>query len=127
MSNSVTLLGTAFFCKRGVIAGCAIATTWAKVVLVNGLDSFCQQYRDRAVDIGVYVDDIVVAATACRADVLVATVREAANCLHEFVVDELQGSIAREKAATFGSSPSLARDLRIAIVGEAVAAREPVM
>ena len=119
-------VGCGIQCSRGVIAGCALATTWAKIVLVNGLDSIFAKYRDRAVDIGVYVDDITVAIVGTTREDVVTKARAVACELREFIVEELRGVIACGKAATFGNSPTLARQL-CGIAGcPAAERREPI-
>ena len=105
-------VGHGTFGRRGVIAGCALATTWAKVVLVTGFDDLWDRYKDQGVDIGVYVDDIAVAVTADKLGTLVGIVGSVARELRLFIECELQGRIARDKAATFGSSEAIVRAIQ---------------
>ena len=100
-------------CKRGVAPGCALATTWAKIVVAQGLaDIAARQGKDGSIDFAVYVDDFSVAAAADDPARLVAKLKQFAEELRDFIQDDLKGVIAADKRRFSPTRPVMRALLR---------------
>ncbi len=81
--------------RRGVIAGCAFATTYVKVLMTRALDR-AMAIMPEGVAVDAYIDDIALSAVGTSAQVVEKLTR-AHRILKEAIQGELGCSFAREK------------------------------
>jgi hypothetical protein len=101
--------------SRGVIAGCTLASTFAKVAVIEGGDQWVLAHP--GCTLGIYVDDITMEAEGDSDDAVVAKLGEAALSMSAFVQDDMGGDIALGKAAAITNSPAVLRRLRALLGG----------
>ena len=105
---------------RGVVAGCTLASTVAKVVLVEGGDAWVAAFP--RCSLGVYVYVITMEAAGRDPDAVARMLGGAAEAQSEFVHDDLTGCVAAHKAALVTNPGdalcSLRRRLGVALSGD---------
>ena len=99
----------------GVVAGCTIASTWARVALVGVLDrlNVCPSPNVQC-NIAVYIDDFVISAEGA-ARPLVRSLSRITMSLQAGLENEVGAKISAQKAIVVASSSGLAYDVRRAL------------
>ncbi len=87
---------------RGIIAGCAIATTLVKVYYMRAFDKLVEQLPE-GVDLEVYIDDVVLSADGDPGKVVSALADARAKLLRT-VTDDLECKIAAGKTAVVATN-----------------------
>ena len=92
--------------KRGVVAGCGLATTWVKIYCIEAFDKFEARYKGR-VRLDAYIDDLTISATADTEDELEILLVEAALELARLIEEDLLCKVATEKTMVISSTNHL--------------------
>ncbi len=102
--------------RKGVVAGCAFATTYVKVVMQRALGRAAKDFPD-SVALDTYIDDIALSAVgepkAVERDLLAAH-----RILRKTLREELGCTFASEKTAVVATNRELTRKLRDGIRGQ---------
>merc|ERR1712129_161220 len=85
----------AVYARRGVVAGCSLCTTIAKLILLTPMDELC--LRHPVVSVDVFVDDVRLGAIA-QADTVVRELIGASDTLEE-LLEDIGVPLAPEKTA----------------------------
>ena len=95
----------------GVVAGCTVASTWARLCVLGGLDRILPSLPG-CISVAVYIDDFTISAQAdtCR-EARRATLATAGS-LAAFLEGELRGEVSAEKATVVANTAKLADDVR---------------
>ncbi len=99
--------------RRGVIAGCAFATTCVKVLMVRALDMAMARMPE-GVNLDAYIDDLALSTVGTRAQVIDRLTR-AHKVLKEAVQEELGCELAQEKTAVVATCAQTAKQLKEAV------------
>ena len=110
------------YARRGVIAGCGLATTWVKVYCLSPLEAFAK--RHPKVKLEAYIDDLTLSTTGPSDKNVEVRLVAAAKDLLEIITKELRCDLAYEKTAVIASNDELAATLakRLACTGAVPAA-----
>ena len=92
---------------KGIIAGCAAATTELKLYMFTGLTKNVQ--RNPKANLEVYIDDITVEAHEKNMHDLVTVLGEAANDITETMHDDMHLQVSRTKTAVVTSDPDASK------------------
>ncbi len=96
--------------RRGVIAGCAFATTYVKVLMTRALDRAMAKMPEGVV-LDAYIDDLAISAVGTSRQV-VDKLEKAHQILREAVQHELGCSFAQGKTAVVATCADTARRLK---------------
>ncbi len=99
--------------RRGVIAGCAFATTYVKVLMTRALDR-AMANMPAGVMLDAYIDDLALSVVGSRAQV-VDKLAKAHDVLRAAIQHELGCSFAQEKTAVVATCAHTARLLKEAV------------
>ena len=102
--------------NRGVVPGCSHAQTFVKVYYIHPLDGFCA--RNTKISLDVFIDDFQVAGQG-EGDDVVKHIVKAALDLKQVVEQEINASLASNKAAVVASTTPTAKRIRAALGTEA--------
>ncbi len=94
---------------RGIIAGCAIATTLVKIYYMRAFDNLVKQLPE-GVDLEVYIDDVVLSADGDPGEVVPALADARAKLL-KVVTEELGCTIAAGKSAVVATNKAVTAKL----------------
>ncbi len=101
--------------RRGIIAGCPMATTLVKVFCVKPLDALVRELP-ASTHVDAHIDDFVITGVE-RERALVADMKEAEILLRRMLNKDLGGNIAMDKAGLVASKKHITIALRDAIPG----------
>jgi hypothetical protein len=85
-----------FHTRRGIVAGCGLATTWVKVDCKKPLDDF--KSRHPKVRLDTYIDDFTLSALDDSEDEVGNSLVVAALDLHDVIERELKCKVAMDKS-----------------------------
>ena len=109
-------VGTGIYAERGIVPGCAAATLWARVVVLQGLDDIASKHCiPRKVEFGVFIDDFTVTAAGGTRDGVCNRLAAIAQDLEQFICEDLKGAIAEHKAVVIANDATLAKQVRTAL------------
>ncbi len=94
---------------RGIIAGCAIATTLVNIYYMRAFDNLVKQLPE-GVDLEVYIDDVVLSADGDPGEV-VSALADARAKLLKVVTEELGCTIAAGKSAVVATNKAVTAKL----------------
>ena len=92
--------GGVLHATRGVAPGCAVACTWVKLAMIDGLDTLVTHLALRSrklAALNLHVDDLAIATAADTSSEAANTLGEALSHFAEFVERELNGQVAAPK------------------------------
>ena len=98
--------------SAGVIAGCALATTFVKVCCIGPFDGL--SFRHPRVSIDAYIDDFTLLSEGNQSEVKEDLVKAAFD-LQDVIENELRGRISIGKSAVVASHSQHADGIRICL------------
>ncbi len=112
------------YAEQGIIAGCAMATTYVQIFYLHKLDAAAKAMPDNS-DFDIYIDDVVTSAEGPR-DSVSGTIEAARNILMEALVGDRGCRIAADKTRVVATSAKVARQVTKRIgIDHAVARAAP--
>ena len=91
----------------GVVAGCTVASTWARLCVLGGIDQLLPRLPG-CVSVAVYIDDFTISTQAETCREALRSTLEAAGSLAALLTGQLGGEISDEKATVVANSSKLA-------------------
>ena len=103
------IMSRAVYPRKGIIAGCSLATSFVRVYMVRAIDEL-KPTLPEGVSIDIFIDDIAISAEGPK-NVVVAKIAEARRIIKRAMIEKLGCKFAEEKTAVVASSRAVAKQV----------------